>query len=63
MSDAALRHINYLEMVLFLLAIQQFQKILSDQTVFVKTDTTTVMTFINKQGGGGVHSPSLCVLV
>lgn len=68
--DIALEHMNYLKMIFWKcwisrktanLDIQHFQKVLRYQKVLVKTDNTTVMTYINKQGG--THSQSLCILV
>ena len=48
-------------MMAVFLAVKHFCEILKGQKVLVKTDNTTVMTYINKQGG--THSPSLCILV
>lgn len=46
--DLALQHTHYLEMMAVFLAIQYFQKSMRDQKVLVKTDNTTVMTYIKK---------------
>ena len=47
------QHINYLEMMAVFLGLKHFVKHLENKVVLVKTDNTTVMCYINKQGGGG----------
>ena len=54
------QHINYLEMMAVFLGLKHFVKHLENKVVLVKTDNTTVMCYINKQGG--TRSPSLCIL-
>ena len=46
------QHINYLEMMAVFLGLKHFLKHLENKVVLVKTDNTTVMCYINKQGGG-----------
>lgn len=53
--DLALQHTHYLEMMAVFLAIQYFQNSMRDQKVLVKTDNTTVMTYIKK--GGRIPHP------
>ena len=54
-------HINYLELKAVLLALQQFEHLCKDQIVLVATDNTTVVSYINKQGGR--RSSSLCAVL
>ena len=50
-------HINHLELLAVFLALQQFQETVQNKSVMVATDNTTVVAYINKQGG--THSPAL----
>ena len=52
-------HINCLELKAVLLALQQFEHQCKDQIVLVAMDNTTVVSYINKQGGYEVRL-SLC---
>ena len=54
-------HINFLEMKAVLLALRQLEHLCKDQIVLVATDNTTVVSYINKQGG--MRSDSLCALL
>ena len=54
-------HINYLELKAVLLALRQFEHLCRDHIVLVATDNTTVVSYINKQGG--MKSGSLCALL
>ncbi len=45
------QHINVLEMRAVWLALQQFQRQLKDKHVLIRTDNTTVVFYINHQGG------------
>ena len=54
-------HINFLEMKAVLLALRQLEHLCKDQIVLVATDNTTVVSYINKQGG--MRSGSLCALL
>ena len=54
-------HINFLELKAVFLAIRQFEQLCKDQIVLVATDNTTVVSYINKQGG--MRSGSLCALL
>jgi hypothetical protein len=53
-----LQHINNLELQAVFLTIKKFQKLLQKKEVLVRTDNTTVVQYINKQGG--THSLQLC---
>ncbi len=53
-------HINNLELMAVVLALEHWQVQLRSKVVFVVTDNTTVMSYINKQGG--TVSESLSVL-
>ena len=54
------RHINWLEMRAIFNALIYFQDTVKGQVIKVKCDNTTVVAYINKQGG--THSSSLCYL-
>ena len=60
-SAESLLHINYLELKAVLLALKQFEHLCKAQIVLVATDNTTVVSYINKQGG--MKSGSLCALL
>ena len=49
-------HINNLEMRAVFLAVSQFQSHLRDSCVMVSTDNTSVVAYIQKQGGTHSHS-------
>jgi len=49
-------HINNLEMRAVFLAVSQFQSHLQDSCVMVSTDNTSVVAYIQKQGGTHSHS-------
>ena len=59
-SESAL-HINLLELKAVLLALKQFEQLCCNQIVLVCTDNTTVVSYINKEGG--MKSGSLCALL
>ena len=44
-------HINYLELKAVFLALKEFQDLCTNQIVLVATDNTTVVSYINKEGG------------
>ncbi|KAL6475051.1 hypothetical protein MHYP_G00160910 [Metynnis hypsauchen] len=44
-------HINYLELLAVFLAVKHFRKLLQGQHVLIKTDNSTVVAYINRQGG------------
>ena len=52
-------HINYLELVF--LALKEFQDLCGGKIVLVATDNTTVVSYINKEGG--MRSGPLCALL
>ena len=54
-------HINVLELKAFSLALQRFKDQCQNQTVLVATDNSTVVAYINKQGG--THSVEICALL
>ena len=54
-------HINYLELKAVFLALKEFQDLCSDKIVLVATDNTTVVSYINKEGG--MRSGPLCALL
>ena len=54
-------HINYLELKAVLLALQEFQALCMNKVVLVATDNTTVVAYINKEGG--MKSGPLCALL
>ena len=49
-------HINILELKAVSLALRNFKDLCQDQTVLVATDNSTVVAYINKQGGTHSHS-------
>ena len=53
-------HINYLELMAVFLALQRFEHLISGHHVLVRTDNTTTMCYVNKQGG--LRSPRLHAL-
>ena len=53
-------HINYLELKAVLLALKEFTDLCTGQIVLVATDNTTVVSYINKEGG--MRSGPLCAL-
>ena len=57
----SLLHINFLELKAVLLALKRLQHIVQGKTVLVATGNTTVMAYINKEGG--MRSGSLCALL
>ena len=54
-------HINILELKAVLLALKEFRTLVSGRVVMVATDNTTVLAYINKQGG--MRSGDLCALL
>ena len=54
-------HINYLELKAVFLALKEFQDLWSDKIVLIATDNTTVVSYINKEGG--MRSGTLCALL
>ena len=53
--------INHLELNAVYLALKEFQDFCIDKTVLVATDNTTVVSYINKEGG--MRSGPLCALL
>ena len=54
-------HINYLELKAVFLALKEFQKPCFSNIVLIATDNTTVVSYINKEGG--MRSGTLCALL
>ena len=54
-------HINYLELKAVFLALKEFQNLCMGKMVLVATDNTTVVAYINKEGG--MRSGPLCALL
>ena len=54
-------HINYLELKAVFLALKEFQKLCTGKMVLIATDNTTVVAYINKEGG--MRSGPLCALL
>ena len=54
-------HINHLELKAVFLALKEFQDLCLNNIVLVATDNTTVVAYINKEGG--MKSCSLCALL
>ena len=54
-------YINVLELKAVSLALRHFNDQCQDQTVLVATDNSTVVAYINKQGG--THSAQMCALL
>ena len=54
-------HINVLELKAVFLALKHFSLQCQNQTVLVATDKSTVVAYINKQGG--THSVEMCALL
>ena len=54
-------HINVLELKAVSLALRDFKDHCQNQTVLVATDNSTVVAYINKQGG--THSAEVCALL
>ena len=54
-------HINFLKLKAVLLALKQFERLCWNQTILICTDNTTVVSYINKEGG--MKSGSLCALL
>ena len=54
-------HINFLELKAVFLALKSFELLCRNQIVLIATDNTTVVAYINKQGG--MKSGSLCALL
>ena len=54
-------HINYLELKSVFLALKQFQDLCLNNLVLIATDNTTVVAYINKEGG--MKSGALCAVL
>lgn len=54
-SQMKLCHINYLELQAVWMALRHFLPFISGQNVLIRTDNTTVVAYVNKQGGLRSH--------
>ena len=54
-------HINHVELKAVFLALKEFQSLCCNKTVLIATDNTTVVVYINKEGG--VQLGALCALL
>ena len=54
-------HVNFLELKAVSLALKSFEHLCRDQIVLIATHNTTVVSYINKEGG--MRSGSLCALL
>ena len=54
-------HINFLELKAIFLALKSFEPLCKDQIIPIATNNTTVVSYINKEGG--MRSGSLCALL
>ena len=50
-------HINQLELKAVFLALKEFRTLVSNKTVLIATDNTTVVAYINKEGGDEIGLP------
>ena len=55
-------HINHLELKAVFLTLKEFRTLCYNKTVLIATDNTTVVAYINKEGGG-MKSGSPCALL
>ncbi|KAK3092126.1 hypothetical protein FSP39_025396 [Pinctada imbricata] len=60
LSDKA-KHINFLEMLAVQKALAHFRNPLIGKLLMIRSDNSTVVSYINRQGG--TRSPQLCMLV
>ena len=60
-EDQSQLHINMLEMMAIRLALKQAITFIHHSGIMISTENTTVVSYINKQGG--IHSPNLCIEV
>ena len=56
-------HINYLELKAVFLAQKEFQDLYKNNIFIIAIDNTTVVAYINKEGGGDKVGPSVCLSV
>jgi hypothetical protein len=59
--DQRQKHINWLELKAVQLALLKFQRLILGKAVLVKSDNSTTVAYIQKQGG--TRSPDLCALL
>ena len=56
-------HINHLELKAVFLALKEFRTLVCNKTVLIATDNTTVVAYINKEGGGDEIRLPVCPTV
>ena len=56
-------HINHLELKDVFLALKEFRTLVCNKTVLIATDNTTVVAYINKEGGGDEVGVTVCPTV
>ena len=56
-------HINHLELKTVFLALKEFRTLVCNKTVLIATDNTTVVAYINKEGGGDEVGVTVCPTV
>ena len=56
-------HINHLELKAVFLALKEFRTLVCNKTVLIATDNTTVVAYINKEGGGDEVGVTVCPTV
>ncbi len=56
-KEESLLHINLLEMKAVFKGLKAYQEFLTDTSIAVMSDNTTVVSYLNKQGG---HVPRTC---
>ena len=61
LEDQSELHINILEIMAICFALKKAIRYIHHSCVMISTDNTTMVSYINKQGG--THSPNLCVAV
>ena len=59
-ADQADLHINIKELLAVEYAVKEFRDFLKHKAVLIASDNTTVLSYINKEGG--THTPELCVI-
>ena len=61
LPESKFLHINHLELNAVFLAVKEFQDLCSNSIILLATDNTTVVAYINKEGG--MKSGLLCALL
>ena len=61
LEDQSQLHINMLEMMAIRFALRKAIRFIHHSCILISTDNTTVVSYINKEGG--THSPNQCIEV